>query len=131
MPTITESFGSDRSAGDPSQQPCSSRHADAALGFSQAQLTETNDSDGFKTLGQIRFDARKKSNLYKWSKEDRPNPLSPSGCFDGGFVFTEKMLQIVPFAKIIAKGAKSPLKNRQFLLHDLSAECVNEILRFL
>ena len=34
LPTITESFDSDFLAGDPSQQPCSSRQADAALGFS-------------------------------------------------------------------------------------------------
>ena len=34
LPTITDSFDSDRLAGDPSQQPCSSRQADTALGFS-------------------------------------------------------------------------------------------------
>ena len=33
LPTITESFDSDRLAGDLPQQPCSSRQADAALGF--------------------------------------------------------------------------------------------------
>ena len=66
LPTITESFGSDPSAGDPSQQPCCSRQIDAALGLSQTQLTDFNDSDSLNTLGQIRSDARKKSNLYKW-----------------------------------------------------------------
>ena len=35
LPTITESFDSDRLAGDLSQQPCSSRQADAALDFSR------------------------------------------------------------------------------------------------
>ena len=34
LPTITESFGSDPSAGDLTQQPCSSRPAEAALEFS-------------------------------------------------------------------------------------------------
>ena len=33
LPTITETFGSDPSAGDLAQQPCSSRQADAALDF--------------------------------------------------------------------------------------------------
>ena len=35
LPTITESFDSDHLVGDLSQQPCSSRQADAALGFSR------------------------------------------------------------------------------------------------
>ena len=34
LPTFTESFGSDPSAGDLRQQPCSSRQVDAALDFS-------------------------------------------------------------------------------------------------
>ena len=34
LPTITESFGSDRSAGDLTQQPCSSWQVEAALDFS-------------------------------------------------------------------------------------------------
>ena len=46
--------------GDPSQQPCSSRQADATLGFSRTEVTEFNDTDSLKTLGQIRSDARKK-----------------------------------------------------------------------
>ena len=59
LPTIKESFDSDRLVGDPSQQPCSSRQAYAALGFSRTELTEFNDTDSLKTLGQIRSDARK------------------------------------------------------------------------
>ena len=35
LPTITESFGTDISAGDLAQQPCSSRQSDAALDFSR------------------------------------------------------------------------------------------------
>ena len=45
LPTITESFDSDRLVGDLSQQPCSSRQADAALDFSRTELTEINDTD--------------------------------------------------------------------------------------
>ena len=96
LPTITESFGSDRSAGDLTQQPCSSSQADAALDFSRTEVTEINDTDSLKTLGQIRSDARKKGNLFKWSRGGRPNPISPTGSDDGGYVFTEEMLEIAP-----------------------------------
>ena len=51
LPTITESFGSDASAGDVTQQPCSSRQADAALAFSRTEVTEINETDSLKTLG--------------------------------------------------------------------------------
>ena len=61
--TITESFGSDPFASDVLQQPCSSRQADAALGFSETQVTDINDSNILKTLGKIRCDARKSGNL--------------------------------------------------------------------
>ena len=54
LPTITESFDSDRLAGDLSQQPCSSRQADAALDFSRTEVTAINDTDSLKTLGHIR-----------------------------------------------------------------------------
>ena len=74
LPTITEAF-SDPSAGDLTQQPCSSRQADAALDFSRTEVTEIDDTDSLKTLGQIRSDARKKGNLYKWSREVRPRPI--------------------------------------------------------
>ena len=94
-------------------QPCSSRQADAALGFSQTEVTEINDTDSLKTLGQIRSDARrKKCDLYRWSREGRPNPISPSGSDGGGYVFTEEMLEVAPFAKIFATGPENPLKNR-------------------
>ena len=112
LPTITESFDSDRLVGDLSQQPCSSRQADAALDFSRTEVTEINDTDSLKTLGQIRSDARKKGELYRWSREGRPNPISPSGSDGGGYVFTEDMLEIAPFAKVFATGTENPLKNR-------------------
>ena len=84
LPTITKSFGTDRSVVDFLQQPCSSRQADAALGFSQPQVTYIDGPDSLKTLGQVCSDARKKGNLYKRSREGRPNTISPSGSDDGG-----------------------------------------------
>ena len=111
LPTITESFDSDRLVGDLSQQPCSSRKADAALDFSRTEVTEINDTDSLKTFGQIRSDARKKGELYRWSREGRPNPISPSGSDGGGYVFTEEMLEIAPFTKVFATGPENPLKN--------------------
>ena len=45
LPTITESFDSDRLVGVQSEQPCSSRQADAALGFSRTEVNEFNDLD--------------------------------------------------------------------------------------
>ena len=107
LPTITESFNSDHV-----QQPCSSRQADAALGFSRTEVNEFNDADSLKTLGQIRSDVRKKGELYKWSREGRPNPIAPSGSDGGGYVFTEEMLELAPFAKVFATGPENPLKNR-------------------
>ena len=112
LPTITKSSDSDRLVGILSQQPCSSRQADAALGFSRTEVNEFNDTDSLKTLGQIRSDARKKGELYKWSREGWPNPISPSGSDGGGYVFTEEMLELAPFAKIFATGPENPLKNR-------------------
>ena len=112
LPTLTESFDSDRLAGDLSQQPCSSRQADAALDFSRTEVTEINDTDSLKTLGQIRSDAQKKGELYRWSREGRPKPISPSGLDGGGYVFTEEMLEIAPFAKVFATGPENSLKNR-------------------
>ena len=66
LPTITESFDSDRLVGSLSQQPCSSRQADAFLGFSRTEVNKFNDTDSLKTLDPIRSDARKKCELYKW-----------------------------------------------------------------
>ena len=79
LPTITESFDSGRLAGALSQQPCSSRQEDAALDFSRTEVTEINDTDSLKTLGQFRSDARKKGELYSWSREGRRTQFRPVG----------------------------------------------------
>ena len=112
LSTITESFDSDRVAGDLSQQPCSSRQADAALDFSRTEVTKINDTDSLKRLGQVRSDAGKKCDLYRWSREGRPKPISPSGLDGSGYVSTEEMLEIAAFAKIFATGPENPLKHR-------------------
>ena len=112
LPTITESCDSDGLVGDLTQQACSSRQADAALDFSRTEVTKINDTDSLKTLGQILSDSREQGELYRWSRKGRPNPISPSGSNGGGYVFTEEMLEIPPFAKIFATGPENPLKNR-------------------
>ena len=84
LPTITESFDSDRLVADLTQQPFSSRQADAASDFSRTVVTEIIDTESLKTLRQICFDARKKGEMYRWSREGRPNPILPSGSDGGG-----------------------------------------------
>ena len=79
LPTITESFDSDRLAGDLSQQPCSSRQADAALDFSRTEVTEINDTDSLKTFGQIRSDARKKASCIGGQEKVGRTQFCPVG----------------------------------------------------
>ena len=106
LPTITESFGSGPSAGDPTQQPCSIRQADAALAFPRAEVTEINDTDSLKTLGRIRSDALKKGHLYKWSREGRPNPISPSGSDGGGVFLLRRCLSLRLLRKCLLRDPK-------------------------
>ena len=89
----------------------SRRQADAALGFSETQVTDITGSDSLKSLGQIRSDARKK-NLFKWSRESRPNPLLPSGSDKRGYEMTGELLELAHCATMFATGLKNPLKNR-------------------
>ena len=77
-------------------------------------MTEIAESDGLKTLGQLRPDARMKkgSNFLKWSREGRPNPIAPFGSEEGGYDFTDKMLELALFAKTFANGPEDPWKRR-------------------
>ena len=50
--------------------------------------------------------------MWKWSMECRQNPLLPAGDDKGGYVFTEEMLELAPFAKVFATGPDDPLNNR-------------------
>ena len=110
-------------------QPCSSRQADDMLGF-LTQATKTSGSDSLKILAQIRSDARKKrgSNLFKRSREGRPNPIPPCGSEEGGYVFTEEMLKLNPFAKNFAAGPEdSSKKSSPLLFYDMQKKHFDEI----
>ena len=91
LPTVTESASSNPSADVTDQQPCSSRQTDEIISFSETEVTDNAESVSLKTLGQIHYDIRrmKSGNLYKWSKEGRPNPLRPTGSNEEGYVFTD------------------------------------------
>ena len=94
------------------QEPCSSKQADARLAANVG--SEKPGSDSLKTLQEIRRSEKKKrqSKMWKWSREGRENPLLPAGDDKGGYVFTEEMLELAPFAKVFATGPDDPLKNR-------------------
>ena len=90
-------------------------------------MININYSDSLKTLRQLRCHALRKSNLYKLSGEGRVNPILISGSDDGGYVFTEEMMEV--FARIFATGPENPSKKSAlFQLHNLYVEYVREIL---
>ena len=120
MPTITEDEGANVIArGDvhPSpracmDEPCSSRQADERLatGIGSSERPET---DSLKTLQQIKSSQKKKKlRSCKWSREGRLNPLLPCVDDKGGYVVTEEMLELAPFAKVFATGPDDPLENK-------------------
>ena len=115
LPTVTETDVSNVvGGGGLLQEPCSSRQADARLAMEQVG-GEKAGSDSSKTLHEIRRDERKKkkkSKMWKWSREGRQNPLLPAANDKGGYVFTEEMLELAPFAKVFATGPEDPLNNR-------------------
>ena len=114
LPTITETEGTNVIVGgDVVEEPCSSRQADARLA-SGAESVERPRTDSLKTLKQIKSSQKKKkkSHSCKWSREGRLNPLLPSGDDRGGYVFTEEMLELAPFAKVFATGPEDPLENK-------------------
>ena len=49
--------------------------------------------------------------LLKLSREARPSPILPSNQDESGWVFTEEMLQRLPWAKIFATGPGKLLEN--------------------
>ena len=66
-----------------------------------------------KTLKEIKAKLVKKANNpFRWSRKGRPNPLPRCGEESGGYVFTEEMLALAPFAKVFATGPEEPLKKR-------------------
>ena len=113
LPTITETEGTDLIVGGGiAEEQCSSRQADERLALG-SESNERMGTDSLKTLQQIKSSQRKKkSHSSKWSREGRLNPLLPSGDDKGGYVFTEEMLELGPFAKVFATGPEDPLENK-------------------
>ena len=97
------------------EEPCSSKQADAHLAAEHVAGEEPG-SDSLKTFQQIKRGEKKKrqSKMWNWSREGRQNPLPllPAGDDKGGYVFTEEMLALAPFAKVFATGPDDPLNNR-------------------
>ena len=113
LPTITETGVSIvLGAGEVLQEPCSSKQADARLAANGGG--EKAGSDSLETLQEIKRSEKKKrqSKMWKWSREGRQNPLLPTGDDKGGYVFTEEMVELAPFAKVFATGPDDPLNNR-------------------
>ena len=55
---------------------------------------------------------KKANNPFRWSGEGRPNTFPKCGEDSGGYLFTEEMFALAPFAKVFATGPEDPLKNR-------------------
>ena len=112
LPTITETEGTSVIvSGGIVEEPCFSRQADARLAIG-TESTKKPGTDSLKTLQQIKSSQKKKSHSIKWSREGRLNPLLPSGDDKGGYVFTEEMLELAPFAKVFATGPEDPLETK-------------------
>ena len=102
-----------------SQEPCSSRQADKALSSVPVGYDKSG-TDSLKTLKEIKTELVKKANNpFRWSRKGRPNPPPKCGEESGGYVFTEEMLALAPFAKVFATGPEDPLKNRHCLFYML------------
>ena len=113
LPNITETDVSNvLGGGEVLQEPCTSKQADARLAATVGG--EKPGSDSLKTFQEIKRSEEKKrqSKMWKWSREGRQNPLLPTGDDKGGYVFTEEMLELAPFAKVFATGPDDPLNNR-------------------
>ena len=77
------------------------------------ESSERPGTDSLKTLQKIKSSQKKKkSRSCKWSRECQLNPLLPCGDDKGGYVFTEEMLELVPFTKVFATGPEVPLENK-------------------
>ena len=77
---------------------------------------DKNGTDSLKTLKEIKTEFVKNAeNPFRWSRKGRPNPLPKCGEESGGYVFTEEMLALAPFAKIFATRPEDPLTKRHFV----------------
>ena len=113
LPTITETEGTDLIVGGGiAEEPFSSRQADARLALGSESI-ERPGTNSLETLQQIKpSQSKEKSHSWKWSREGRLNPILPSGDDKGGYVFTEEMLELAPFARVFAFGPEDPLENK-------------------
>ena len=94
------------------QEPFSSEQADARLAAAHASSGKPG-SDSLKALQEIESSEKKKqSKMWKWSKEGRQKPLLPAGGDRRGSVFTKKILELAPFAKVFATGSGDSRSNR-------------------
>ena len=115
LPTVTETDVSNVvGGGEYLQEPSSSKQADARSAVEHVGGKKPNSDSLMKTLQQMKRGDKKKrqSKMWKWSREDRQNPLLRAGDDKGGYVFTEKMLELAPFAKVFATGPDDPFINR-------------------
>ena len=113
QPTITETEGTDLIVGGGiAEELCSSIQAYVRLALG-SERNERPGTDSLKTLQQIKSRQRKKkSHSCRWSREGWLNPVLSSGDDKGGYVFTEEMLELAPFAKVFATGPEDPLENK-------------------
>ena len=97
------------------QEPCFSRQTGARLAAEHVG-GEKPGSDSLKILQEIKHGEKKKrqSKMWKWSREGRQNTLLPAGGDKRGYVSTEEMLELAPFAKVFATGPDDPFNNRYF-----------------
>ena len=109
LPTITETEDTDVIVGGGTVFEWAGR---CSFGYGNWG-SERPGTDSLKTLQQIRLNQKKKkSSSCKWSREGQLSPLLPNGDDKGGCVFTEEMLELAPFAKVLATGPDDPLQNK-------------------
>ena len=95
-----------------SQALCSIRQADEALSCVPV-VHEKSGTDSLRTLEETNADlAEKSNNPFCWSEQSRPNPLPECGEDSGGYIFTDKLLTLAPFAKVFATGPQDSLKTK-------------------
>ena len=100
LPTITKSALSEHLTLF-SPETCSSCQADEA--FSHVPVAfEKSGTDSLKTLKETKAEFVKKAkNSFRWSREGPPNPRRNCGEESGGYIFTDEMLALTPFGKIL------------------------------
>ena len=103
LPTITETEGTNvMVSGNVLDELCFSRQTDVRLAIG-TQCSEKLGTESLKTLQHIQSNQKKKNKTRScnWSREDQLNLLLPSGDDRGGYLFTEEMLELAPFVKVV------------------------------